>query len=126
MLSGNWYVPRIASAAERREIEMAVIGDLWNGKTDGKPIGYLKVLPAPRPDLEEACSWVETARAIVDKLDGRQPTEAELRVVIDDAIDLAFLVLGTAKHQSMADLVARARVISGDTDGEYDRMHLTA
>jgi hypothetical protein len=120
---------------------MAVIGDLWNGKGDGRPIGYFKVLPAPRVGFDEVCAWVEIARTIQERLDSDRSDAAAIDVARGDAYDLAYLILGMdmffedptnhvrTREPVMTDLVARARVIARGTDGEgdpADRVYLTA
>ena len=63
--------------------------------------------------LDEAREWVTTARGIIDRMDGKQPTEADVRDTLTDAVDLAFSILGTVEHVNARDAERRARAIAG-------------
>lgn len=64
--------------------------------------------------IDEARDMVATARLIIDRMDGKGPlTEAGLQATLEDAIDLAFYVAGSAEHLTAKTAERRARVLAG-------------
>ena len=75
----------------------------------------LQVVPPPEVEYEEAICWVETAEALVERIDRRKACRTdspEANTAIADALDLAYLILGTTSPLSQDGLVARARVLA--------------
>ena len=78
----------------------------------------LRLVPAPEVEYEEAICMVETASALVDRIDIRKACrfthgpDTETITALADALDLAYFVLGQSRQLSQAEMVARARVIA--------------
>ena len=76
----------------------------------------LQVVPPPEVEYEEAICWVETAEALIERIDRRKACsnsdDPNIRTAIADALDLAYLVMGTTTPMSQAEMVARARVLA--------------
>ncbi len=82
---------------------MAMIGSL-----------HFKLIPPPLITEDLAEAMVETADAIVDRIDRRKACRGgtlEQQTALADALDLAYFVLGTTSPMSKAEMAARARVI---------------
>ena len=83
---------------------MATIGNL-----------IFQVVPPPEVEYEEAICWVETAEALIERIDRRKACRTdsvEANTAIADALDLAYLVMGTTSPMTQAEMVARARVLA--------------
>lgn len=88
-----------------------------NKESDTVTIGglYLKLIPPPLITEGLAKDMVETADAIVDRIDRRKACHGgtpEQETALADALDLAYFVLGTVSPMSHSEMTARVRVLS--------------
>lgn len=63
--------------------------------------------------IEDARAMVDTARALIARMDGKTVSGDEIQTILDDALDLAFYVAGTSAHLDARTAERRARVLAG-------------
>lgn len=70
----------------------------------------VSTVPVP---IDDARAMVDTARALIDRMDGKSIPAGDIQTILDDALDLAFYVTGTSLHLGAAAAERRARVLAG-------------